>query len=316
MYYTKLMKTYENIYQRLLEEDFITGETLAQELNISRAAVWKAIKTLEENGILIEAVKKKGYRIRSGDLLLSDLISDALNIPVTYLTSSESTQQDAKTAALNGAQAPHLYLAPNQTAARGRLGRHFHAEKNGGIYMTLHLKPNASYDKLPPYTVLVASSIVKAISRLTDKSPDIKWVNDIFLDGKKVAGILSEAVTSVETGLVTDVFIGVGLNFHILEFPYELKDIATSLFTENPSITRNELICEIWRLFFDIPERDHIKVYKEKSLVLNKQVTYEKDGQSMTAKVLDITDQGHLVLEMNDGQTLTLASGEISLSSW
>ncbi|HEM6115971.1 bifunctional biotin--[acetyl-CoA-carboxylase] ligase/biotin operon repressor BirA [Streptococcus pluranimalium] len=310
------MKTYERIYQRLLKENFITGETLARELDISRAAVWKAIKTLEDNGIQIEAIKKRGYRILSGDLLLPDVISNALNLPVSYLVSSESTQQDAKTAALNGAQAPHLYLAPNQTAARGRLGRHFHADKNGGIYMTLHLKPNASYDKLPPYTVLVASSIVKAISRLTDKSPEIKWVNDIFLDGKKIAGILSEAVTSVETGLVTDVFIGIGLNFHISTFPNELDGIAASLFTETPNITRNDLICEIWKLFFNIPEHDHIKVYKEKSLVLHKQVTYEKDNQVITAKVSDITDQGHLILETTDGQTLSLASGEVSLSSW
>lgn len=316
MYYTKAMKTYEIIYQRLLEEDFITGEALAKELDLSRSAIWKAMKTLEENGIAIEAIKKKGYRILSGDLLLPDKISEQLQLPITFIPNSESTQQDAKTAALNEASAPQLYLAPTQTAARGRHGRHFHTDKNGGIYMTMHLKPNVAYDELSPYTVLVASSVVKAISRLTGKSPEIKWVNDIFLDGKKIAGILSEAITSVETGQVTDVFIGVGINFHIREFPDNLKEIASSLFTEEPTITRNDLIVEIWRLFFDIPEHDHIRVYKEKSLVMNRQVTYEQDGKTITAKVIDITDKGHLILKDGNGQQLRLASGEVSLSSW
>lgn len=310
------MKTYEHIYQHLSENTFMSGEKLAQELKVSRSAIWKGIKTLEEQGIVIEAVKKKGYRIISGDLLVPKAISQALKIPVTYLSVSQSTQQDAKTAALKGAHTPQLYLAPYQTAARGRLNRYFHADSHGGIYMTLHLKPNCSYDHLPAYTVLVASSIVKAIARLTGKSPDIKWVNDIFLEGKKIAGILSEAVTSVETGQVTDMFIGVGLNFHILSFPEDLKEIAGSLFTENPTITRQELICEIWRLFFTIPEHDLIKIYKEKSLVLNKQVTYEQDGKTMTAKVLSITDQGHLILKTKDDKEITLTGGEVSLSSW
>lgn len=310
------MKTYESIYQRLLGEDFITGETLAKELNISRSAIWKAMKTLEDNGIRIEAVKKKGYRILSGDLLLPDRISQELQLPVTFTSSSESTQQDAKAAALTEASAPQLYLAATQTAARGRHGRYFHADKKGGIYMTMHLKPNAPYDALPPYTVLVASSIVKAMSRLTGKAPEIKWVNDIFLDGKKIAGILSEAITSVETGQVTDVFIGVGINFHILDFPDTLSEIASSLFTEEPTITRNDLIIEIWKLFFGIPEHDLIKVYKEKSLVMEKQVTYEQDGNTIVATVRDITDEGHLILEDSAGKRTTLTSGEVSLSSW
>ncbi|MFV8212005.1 bifunctional biotin--[acetyl-CoA-carboxylase] ligase/biotin operon repressor BirA [Streptococcus pluranimalium] len=310
------MKTYEHIYQHLSREHFTTGEQLAQTLNVSRSAIWKGIKTLEEKGVHIEAVKKKGYRIFSGDLLLPEVIADALEISVTYLSSSQSTQQDAKTAALNGATGPHLYLASTQTAARGRLGRHFYADPYGGIYMTLHLQPQLAYQELPPYTVLAASSIVKAISRLTGIFPDIKWVNDIFINGKKMAGILSEAITSVETGQVTDVFIGIGLNFHVTHFPDDLKDIASSLFTQEPPITRNQLIIEIWKLFFDIPEHDHIKVYKEKSLVLDKQVTYHQDNKLISAKAIDITDQGHLLLQTDDGGILTLASGEVSLSSW
>ena len=144
----------------------------------------------------------------------------------------------------------------------------------------------------------------------------IKWVNDIYLNDKKIAGILTEAITSVETGLITDVIIGAGLNFHLTDLPEELSSIATSLFRHQPTITRNQLISEIWKLFFQIPVQDHLKVYKEKSLVLNKQVTYSKNNQIIHGRAIDITDQGYLIVEKTDKTLETLHSGEISLSSW
>lgn len=311
------MKTYEAIYKRLSRCELITGEQLAKELHLSRTAIWKGIKTLEEQQVIIEAVKKKGYRIVSGDILLADDIAKALSIEVKFNKNSKSTQTDAKSGCLVGSKAPQLYLASTQTEARGRLGRPFFADQTGGIYMTLHLQPNAEYKELPPYTILVASSIVKAINRLTGKDSTIKWVNDIFVNKKKIAGILSETITSVETGLVTDVFIGVGINFNIKTFPQELQEIATSLFFDDePNITRNDLIIEIWKLFFTIPEKDHVKIYKEKSLVLNKQVTFTQNGKLISALVTDITDHGHLILQTNDHKKMILTSGEVSLSSW
>ena len=90
--------------------------------------------------------------------------------------------------------------------------------------MTLHLKPNLPYDQLPSYTLLVAGAVYKAIKNLTLIDVDIKWVNDIYLNNHKIGGILTEAMTSVETGLVTDIIIGVGINFTINDFPQELKE--------------------------------------------------------------------------------------------
>ncbi|WP_423215372.1 bifunctional biotin--[acetyl-CoA-carboxylase] ligase/biotin operon repressor BirA [Streptococcus equinus] len=310
------MKTYEKIYDYLQnKDDYISGETLAKEFELSRTAIWKAIKTLEEKGVKIDSVKKRGYKIISGDLLLPEVIAKELKIPVTINEKSESTQLDAKNNMEFDKQS-HLYLAPSQEKAKGRFGRQFFASKQGGIYMSLHLKPNVPFEEIKPYTLMVASSIVKAISRLTGIETDIKWVNDIYYNGKKIAGILTEAISSVETGLITDVIIGVGINFCITDFPKAISQKAGSLFSSQPTITRNELITEIWKLFLTIPEKDLVKVYKEKSLVLNKQVTFSENDIEFSGLAIDITNQGHLLVKLDNGQEKLLRSGEISLSSW
>lgn len=310
------MKTYEKIYDYLQnKDDYISGETLAKEFELSRTAIWKAIKTLEEKGVKIDSIKKRGYKIISGDLLLPEVIAKELKIPVTINEKSESTQLDAKNNMEFDKQS-HLYLAPSQEKAKGRFGRQFFASKQGGIYMSLHLKPNVPFEEIKPYTLMVASSIVKAISRLTGIETDIKWVNDIYYNGKKIAGILTEAISSVETGLITDVIIGVGINFYITDFPKAISQKAGSLFSSQPTITRNELITEIWKLFLTIPEKDLVKVYKEKSLVLNKQVTFSENDIEFSGLAIDITNQGHLLVKLDNGQEKLLRSGEISLSSW
>ena len=301
------MKTYEKIYHYLQKQnDYISGETLANEFELSRTAIWKAIKTLEEKGVQIDSVKKRGYKILSGDLLLPEIISKDLKIAVSLNEKSQSTQLDAKNH-LDEDKEAHLYLAPSQEQAKGRFGRQFFASKQGGIYMSLHLKPNVPFEEVKPYTLMIASSVVKAISRLTGIETDIKWVNDIYYNGKKIAGILTEAFSSVETGLITDV---------ITDFPADISEKAGSLFSGQPSITRNQLITEIWKLFFTIPEKDLIKVYKEKSLVLDKQVTFTENDCLYSGIAQDITNQGHLIVKLDNGQEKMLRSGEISLSSW
>lgn len=311
------MKTYEKIYHYLQNQnDYISGETLANEFELSRTAIWKAIKTLEEKGVQIDSVKKRGYKILSGDLLLPEIISKDLKIAVSLNEKSQSTQLDAKNH-LDEDKEAHLYLAPSQEQAKGRFGRQFFASEQGGIYMSLHLKPNVPFEEVKPYTLMIASSVVKAISRLTGIETDIKWVNDIYYNGKKIRWHFNlKLFLSVETGLITDVIIGVGINFHITDFPADISEKAGSLFSGQPSITRNQLITEIWKLFFTIPEKDLIKVYKEKSLVLDKQVTFTENDCLYSGIAQDITNQGHLIVKLDNGQEKMLRSGEISLSSW
>lgn len=311
------MKTTEIIYDILSQHSSgISGEAIAKQLNISRTSVWKAIKSLESQGLVIESSKQNGYRLLEGDLLIPEIIKKALQIQVSYNEKSISTQKDAKENIMTNPNPPQLYLAPKQEMAKGRMNRPFFTSENGGIYMSLHLKPNVHYSDLEPFTMMAASSITKAISRLTGIDTQIKWVNDIYLGQKKIAGIITEAITSVETGLITDVIIGIGLNFFIKDFPDDLNSKAGSLFSVQPTVTRNQLIIEIWKLFTEIPVKDHIKVYKDKSLVLNRQVTFMENDTLISGKAIAITDEGHLVIRLESGQEKILRSGEISLSSW
>lgn len=182
--------------------------------------------------------------------------------------------------------------------------------------MSLHLKPNLPFDQAPAYTLMVSAAIYKALKNLALLDVDIKWVNDIYYKGKKVGGILTEAISSIETGLITDVIIGVGLNFAITDFPNELKDKAGSLFGAQPPISRNELIAEIWKEFFTTPEEELIYLYKQRSLVLGKEVRFEQNQTSYQGLAKDISDSGQLLVQLEEGQERWLNSGEISLKQW
>lgn len=311
------MKTYQKIYLLLKEkEDYISGEDLAQELGISRTSIWKAIRQLEAHGLTIEAARNRGYKLAEGDLLLPDLIAEEIQLPVHLNANSDSTQLDAKQGIEAGHKSPALYLAPHQNKAKGRFGRPFYASKSGGIYMSLRLSPNVPFLEFKPYTILAAAAVVKAIQSLCDLDVQIKWVNDIYLGQKKVAGILTEAISSMENQRVTDVIIGVGINVHIDDFPKELQQAAGNLFDDQPPFTRNQLITAIWKAFLETDEKDLIALYKEKSLVVGQQVSFVENQVEFRGTAIAVTDTGNLVIQLDNGKAKIISSGEISLTSW
>lgn len=310
------MKTYEKIYLILLGQDeAVSGEEIARELGISRTAVWKAIQQLEKKGLSIDSSRSNGYELRTGDLYIQDQLETELGFPVHISEKSQSTQLDARAGMEMSHTAPGLYLAPKQTAAKGRFGRSFYTN-TGGIYMSLHLAPNAAFGHVRPYTILIAAALMKAIEDLTGIATQVKWVNDIYLGNRKIAGILTEGISDIESQTVTDLIIGVGINFHVTDFPQEIAERATSLFTEKPSITRSQLIVRMWRTFFEMADEDLFALYKEKSLVLGKQVTFVEAGVPYSGSAIDLRPSGQLVVQLNDGTEKILSSGEISLSSW
>ncbi|HFI0638772.1 TPA: bifunctional biotin--[acetyl-CoA-carboxylase] ligase/biotin operon repressor BirA [Streptococcus suis] len=311
------MKTYQKIYLLLKEkDDYVSGEDLAQELGISRTSIWKAIRQLEAHGLTIEAARNRGYKLAEGDLLLPDLISQDLQLPVHLNADSDSTQLDAKQGIEAGHTSPALYLAPYQNKAKGRFGRPFYASKSGGIYMSLRLSPHVPFLEFKPYTILAAAAVVKAIQSLCDLDIQIKWVNDIYLGQKKVAGILTEAISSMENQRVTDVIIGVGINVHIDDFPKELHQTAGNLFDDQPPFTRNQLITAIWKAFFETDEKELIALYKEKSLVVGQQVSFVENQVEFKGTAIAVTDTGNLVIQLDNGKAKIISSGEISLTSW
>ncbi|HFI0239710.1 TPA: bifunctional biotin--[acetyl-CoA-carboxylase] ligase/biotin operon repressor BirA [Streptococcus suis] len=311
------MKTYQKIYLLLKEKkDYISGEDLAQELGISRTSIWKAIRQLEAHGLTIEAARNRGYKLAEGDLLLPDLIAEEIQLPVHLKADSDSTQLDAKQGIEAGHKSPALYLAPHQNKAKGRFGRPFYASKSGGIYMSLRLSPNVPFLEFKPYTILAAAAVVKAIQSLCDLDVQIKWVNDIYLGQKKVAGILTEAISSMENQRVTDVIIGVGINVHIDDFPKELQQAAGNLFDDQPPFTRNQLITAIWKAFLETDEKELIALYKEKSLVVGQQVSFVENQVEFRGTAIAVTDTGNLVIQLDNGKAKIISSGEISLTSW
>lgn len=311
------MKSHQLVYQILAREnDYVSGEKIGEELNLSRTSIWKAIQRLQQEGLEIDSIKNRGYKLIQGDLILPDLIQEKTNLTIRYKPETKSTQTDAKEGIEAGNQGNTLYLSTCQTAGRGRFQRPYYSPSQGGIYMSLHIQPNLPYEKLPSYTLLVAAATYKAIKNLTMIEVDIKWVNDIYLKNKKIAGILTEAMTSVETGLVTDVIIGLGINFSIADFPDDLKEKAGSLFTPPAPITRNELISEIWRCFYQTAPEELLYLYKEHSLVLGREVSFIQDQTEKKGVAKDISDKGQLLIQFDDQTEIWLNSGEISLTSW
>ena len=311
------MKSHQLVYQILAREnDYVSGEKIGEELNLSRTSIWKAIQRLQQEGLEIDSIKNRGYKLIQGDLILPELIQENTNLTIRYKPETKSTQTDAKEGIEAGNKGNTLYLSTCQTAGRGRFQRPYYSPSQGGIYMSLHIQPNLPYEKLPSYTLLVAAAVCKAIKNLTMIEVGIKWVNDIYFKNKKIAGILTEAMTSVETGLVTDVIIGLGINFSIADFPDDVKEKAGSLFMAPAQISRNDLISEIWNCFYNTDSDELLYIYKERSIVLGKEVTFQLDGKFKKGLAKEISESGQLQVELEDKHTIWLNSGEISLTSW
>lgn len=315
------LTTKEKVLARLkAAEEILSGEALAQELGVSRTAIWKAIKELEKKGYQIQHLAN-GYRYQPSDILDAKEIHEHINqaVDVTVLETSDSTMKDAQLAAMAGKKSPLLIVADMQKAPRGRFNRPFFAAKQQGIYMSLLLEPKEQLQELPQYTILMAVAVAETIDELLGVESQIKWVNDIYLNHKKVVGILSEAMTDVETNSLKYIIIGMGINFSIPQenYPEELREKATSLFPDGKATTtRNQLIINIWNRFFDLlaEQTTYLDSYRKKSFVLGKKITFKRKDQLYLGTAVAITDIGELVVDLGD-EKVTLSSGEISLSS-
>ncbi|MBO0471446.1 bifunctional biotin--[acetyl-CoA-carboxylase] ligase/biotin operon repressor BirA [Enterococcus sp. DIV0242_7C1] len=323
------MSTKSQVLTLLMKQapTFISGEEMAQELSLSRTAIWKAINELKKEGHQISSSRNKGYRYDSSDILSAEGIKLALapttpDLSITILDSSESTMKDAKLAAINGEPDNTLIVADIQEAPKGRFGRPFFSKAGCGIYMSMLLRPNQRFEEMAQYTVIMAVAAARAMDELAHLTTEIKWVNDIYLNGKKIGGILSEAMSDVESGQISNVIIGMGINFSLKqnEFPEELQEKATSIFSDRtPTITRNELIAAIWNQFYRIlaqlPAEDFLDEYRQKSFVLGKTVSFSQAGTDYDGTAIAINERGELIVQLSDGSEKVLSSGEISLQS-
>lgn len=320
----------ETILSLLLshQEDYLSGEAMSQQLGISRAAVWKAIETLRQEGYVITSAPNRGYRldsapdrIREGELS-GHLSGCSLGSHLLCLDVIDSTNTECKRQAMAGAPHGLAVLSEEQTGGRGRLGRTFQSPKGCGLYLSLLLRPNLPPQEVVDFTAWVAVAVCDGIEAACGIRPQIKWTNDIVLGGKKLCGILTELGLESETNSLQYLVTGIGINVNHTpeDFDEEVRSIATSLsmYLGKP-VRRAALAVEILkaldRMYAGFPhnKQEYLERYRSDCLTVGKDVQLITPVSRQEARALSIDDEFRLVVELPDGTQKALSAGEVSV---
>ena len=313
----------------LLEDSkgtFFSGEEIARTLQVSRAAVWKAVNALREDGYTIDAATNKGYRLSPDSDILSPqgirrfLKPEYRDLDLTVLPTAPSTNALVREKANQGCPEGCIIIACEQTDGRGRYGRQFFSPVDSGVYLSLLLRPTAySPQQATCLTAAAAAAMCQAIEAVTGQQPGIKWVNDIFLRGKKVCGILTEAAVGLETGTLNYMVLGAGVNLYppVKGFPEEIQPIAGSVLERSCPEAKNRLVGEFLNRFWDFythPEcRTYLEDYRSRSLAIGQNVTVLSAGKAVSAYAYGIDDDFRLLVRYENGDTEALSYGEIRI---
>lgn len=308
------MTTLENVYRMLKEGEgnFISGESLASSLGVSRAAVWKAVSALQEKGYEIETKKHHGYRMTPCDDYNELSLSRLSPIKVFFYDEISSTNDEARRLVNSGEKPPFAVVAARQSGGKGRRGRSF-SSPEGGVYLSIviHVRDGMNIEHI---TTAAALGVARTIDNLGFESR-IKWVNDIYLNGKKAVGILCEGVVSMEDFSVSDVVIGIGVNYTTKDFPPELRDIVTSLYPDGkPAMGRAQFAAlEIGNVLSSLSDEAYIDEYRKKCFIIGMDVNVITPKGTREARAIDVDDDAHLVVRYSDGSTESLSSGEVTI---
>lgn len=223
----------------------------------------------------------------------------------------DSTNTEAKRL-LPHTQNDLLLVAEEQTAGRGRQGKSFYSPAKTGIYFSLALHTSSALPDAVGITSAAAVAVCRAIEALTDKKPQIKWVNDIYLGEKKIAGILCEAVQDNRTHTASAVIIGIGINLHTTAFPQEIKNAASL----NADISRAALVAAVINELYRAVQQGYdgfLEDYRRRSMIVGKHLVFWQNGIAASATVLSIDERCGLTVRLDSGEITTLRSGEISI---
>lgn len=316
-----------DILRMLRESDgYVSGQQICERFGVSRTAVWKVINQLKEEGYEVEAVRNRGYRIaESPDVMSKEELESLMNTEwagktVCFYSETDSTNIQAKK--LGEAGSPHgtLVVAEEQSAGRGRRGRAWESPAGSSIYMSILLRPEISPEKAPMLTLLMAYSVTEALEECENLSAQIKWPNDLVLNGKKIVGILTEMSTEID--YINHVVIGVGINVNMEHFPEELKEKATSLKIESGHTIRRSplIVCTMkkfeknYKLFIETEDLSGIRdAYNALLVNCQKQVRILGAKEQFNALALGINDGGELLVRREDGTEEAIYSGEVSV---
>lgn len=312
-------------YFRKANGEFVSGEQISKDLHVSRTAIWKHIKVLKERGYIFESSTRKGYRLIYAPNLLTPLeIDSALHTEtfgrhVVYMSSTRSTNEEAKKIAREGAEEGTIVVAEEQTGGHGRLTRGFYSPFAKGIWFSLILRPKFFPMEASKCTLLAAIGVCRGIRRLGLKDAGIKWPNDILYLGKKMVGILTEMSASMEK--IDYIIMGIGINTGMKksEFPEAFRETSTSFLNEGIDVSRKDLLAAI---LAELEKEYHIaqtegfdKVledWKTLSVTLGQEVRVIFGNDSYTGKAVDIDKDGCLLVDTGSHITRVIA-GDVSI---
>ena len=322
------MNVKDSLLETLAKADgrYISGAVLAEKLGVSRSAVWKAVKSLENEGFIIEAVTSRGYKISTENnriscrLISAFLDTESLGKKIIVHDKINSTNTLAKEIASAGAEHGTVIIADMQTEGRGRLGRAFVSPKGKGIYMSIIIRPDFSIETASLITSAVACGVSVAVEKICGHEVKIKWVNDLYMNGRKICGILTEASLGMEMKSLDYAVIGIGINVRSAEesFSHDLRISATSIEDETSvKPDRNRLCAEIInsleKYLSEIETRNFINEYRRREILTGNMITANVNGSTITAFAEGIDGNANLIVRFADGTVKHLSSGEANL---
>lgn len=307
---------------------YLSGEAMSRELGVSRAAVWKAIEALRQEGYEISSAPNRGYRLESApDLVregeLSGFLAGCLvGRRLLCLDTVDSTNTECKRRAVAGEPEGLVVIADEQTGGRGRLGRSFQSPKGRGLYLSTLLRPKLTPEEVSDFTAWVAVAVCDGIEAACGVRPRIKWTNDIVLDGKKLCGILTELGLESETNALEYLVSGLGVNVNHRpeDFSAEVRPMAASLAQSlGRPVRRAELAAQIIlaldRMYAAFPagKQTYLDKYRADCLTPGNRIQLITPASRQEAYALEIDDRFRLVVELPDGSRQTVSAGEVSV---
>lgn len=298
--------------------NFIPGTKIALELQVTRNAIWKAIEELRSEGFDIEAKNQYGYRLlrKSRESFKKDILSLCENkISLEYLDEVSSTNDYLKILANKNYPEYYTVISESQSHGKGRQGKSFYSPGTTGVYMSMLFRPKFSMEKALNITTSAAVAVSKTIEEFTNKDSKIKWVNDIFIDNKKVCGILTEGSMDFEQLNLSYAVLGIGINlFKPKAFPNDISNIAGYIIEDFDEEVKARfiarLIDNVIYHYKNIDSKEFYKYYREKSYLKSRTVTFDYEGQKERGKVIDIDENYSLVIDTKD-KVIHLKTGNV-----
>lgn len=301
----------------------ISGESISQQLGISRASVWKHINSLKKEGFEIESKSGIGYILlgKTDSSLTSYEIKRGLETEfigqnIEYFKSIDSTNTFAKNIAPKSDEGM-VIISDEQSSGKGRVGREWISKENEGIYFSIILKPDIDIMNASFLTQVAGAAMVSSLEKMGVEST-IKWPNDIIVNGKKISGILTEM--SAEIDQISYIVVGIGVNLYNQSFEEEIESKATSLKKEGYDIDKKEFLQKFFLEFEDLykeflsgDKESTISILRKKSAVLDKEVYIIDRTGKIKVYARDIDENGNLLVEKENGSIETIFTGEISI---